>query len=154
MGERALKKAGVNDVVFLELPAVKAKNRTSATLEKKWATKENTAKVASQIRQHKDDRVLYYAGEAEDLKFLSGFADKCAGAANDPSCRKKKQQDEYLHEVKRLIDGTSNEERAASPADTSWRTLSMTTAAWSPRKTGAGTGKEKASGRERSCPWT
>ena len=119
----ALKKAGVNDVVFLELPAVKAKNRTSAALEKKWATKENTAKVASQIRQHKDDCVLYYAGEAEDLKFLSGFADKCAGAANDPSCRKKKQQDEYLHEVKRLIDGTSNEERAASPADTSWRTL-------------------------------
>ena len=119
----ALKKAGVDEVSFLEFPTVKAKNRTSATLEKKWATKENTAKVASQIRQHQDDAVFFYAGEAEDHRFLSAFADKCAAAANDPACRRKKQQDEYLHEVKRLIDGTTNEERNASPADTSWRTI-------------------------------
>ena len=120
--KEALAKAGIKDVTFLELAAVKAKNRTTATLEKKWATKENTAKIASLIRQRKDGCILYYANAAEDLSFLSAFADKCAAAANDPSCRKKKQQDEYLHEVQRLIDGTTNEERAASPADASWRT--------------------------------
>ncbi|MBR6442325.1 MAG: phosphodiester glycosidase family protein [Clostridia bacterium] len=120
--KEALAKAGISDVTFLELAAVKAKNRTTATLEKKWATKENTAKIASLIRQRKDDCVLYYASAEEDLSFLSAFADKCAAAANDPSCRRKKQQDEYLHEAQKLIDGTTNEERAASPADTSWRT--------------------------------
>lgn len=120
--KETLAKDGIKDITFLELAAVKAKNRTAAALEKKWTTKENTAKIASLIRQHKDDCVIYYAGEEEDLRFLSAFADKCAAAANDPACRRKKQQDEYLHEVKRLIDGTTNEEHAASPADTSWRT--------------------------------
>ena len=120
--KEALAKAGIKDITFLELAAVKAKNRTAAALEKKWATKENTAKIASQIRRYKDDSVLYYAGEGEDLNFLAVFADRCAGAANDPTCRKKKQQDEYLHEVKKLIDGTSNEEYAVTPSDASWRT--------------------------------
>ena len=65
--KEALARAGINDVTFLELAAVKAKNRTTATLEKKWATKENTAKIASLIRQRKDDCILYYAGAEEDL---------------------------------------------------------------------------------------
>lgn len=120
---QALAKAGVNDVDFLEFSGVKAKNHTEEKLKKKWATSENTARIASLLRQRKDDKIIYYAAEAEDLRFLSWFADKCAGGANDPTCRrKKKQQDEYLHEVRKLIDGSTGEEREASPGDDSWKT--------------------------------
>lgn len=120
---QALKKAGVEDIDFLELSGVKEKNRTEANLNKKWATTENTARVASLLRQKKDDRIIYYASGTEELAFLAGFADRCAGAAADPTCRrKKKQQDEYIHEVKKLTDGSTNEEREATPADTSWKT--------------------------------
>ena len=74
--KEALEKAGIRDITFLELAAVKTKNRTAAALEKKWATKENTAKIASLIRQRMDDCVLYYAGEEEDLRFLYEKATK------------------------------------------------------------------------------
>lgn len=121
--QQALERAGVEEIEFLELTAVKAKHRTAETLEKKWATQENTARIASLIRQKKDDRIIYYAAGEEDLRFLSVFADRCAGGANDPTCRRKKKQgDEYLHQVKTLTDGTTNEEREPSPADASWRT--------------------------------
>ena len=120
--KQALAKAGISDVVFLDFTAVKAANRTVKNLEKKWATDANTAKVASLLRQGKDDCIVYYASGEEDHEFLSSFADRCAGSANDPSCRKKKkQEEEYLYEVSRLIDGKTNEERDPSPADDSWR---------------------------------
>ena len=120
--KQALAKAGISDVSFLDFPAVKAANRSLKTLEKKWGTAANTAKVASLLRRWKDDGIVYYAAAEEDRLFLSEFADRCAAGANDPSCRKKKrQEDEYLYEVTRLTDGASNEERAASPADDSWR---------------------------------
>ena len=120
--EQALKKAGISDVTFLNLTAVKEASRSEKTLEKKWATKANTAKVASLLRRWKDDCIVYYSAEEEVHSFLASFADRCAGGANDPDCRKtKKQADEYLYEVTRLIDGVTNEERAATPADDSWR---------------------------------
>ena len=120
----ALKKAGVSDVSFLDFPMVKANYRSAETLEKKWSTDSNTARVASLLRQWEDDCIVYFASGEEDRRFLSSFADKCAGSANDPACRKKKKQgDEYLHEVTRLIDGITWEEYAATPADTSWRTV-------------------------------
>ena len=119
---QALKKAGVSDVSFLDFTAVKVANRSEKTLEKKWATDANTAKVASLLRRWKDDCIVYYASGEADHRFLASFADRCAGGANNPDCRKKKKQgDEYLYEVTRLIDGATNEERAASPADDSWR---------------------------------
>ena len=124
-----LKKAGISDVKFLDFPVLKAANRSVKTLEKKWGTDANTAKVASLLRQWKDDCIVYYASGEEDREFLVSFADRCAGGANNPACRKKKKQgDEYLYEVTRLIDGVTNEERAASPADSSWRT------AWETKK--------------------
>ena len=120
---QALEKAGVKDVLFLEFSGVKANNHTEDKLKKKWATAGNTARIASLLRQRKDENIIYYASEAEDLRFLSWFADKCAEGANDPAYRKKKkQQDEYLHKVRKLIDGSTGEEREASPGDDSWRT--------------------------------
>ena len=119
----ALQRAGIQDVDFLEFAGVKEKNRTETTLKKKWATSENTARVASLLRQRKDDGIIYYASDTEVLRFLAGFADQCAGGANDPNCRrKKKQADEYLYEVRQLTDGTTKEAREPSPADDSWRT--------------------------------
>ena len=57
---QALKKAGVSDVSFLDFTAVKVANRSEKTLEKKWATDANTAKVASLLRRWKDDCIVYY----------------------------------------------------------------------------------------------
>ena len=121
--KQALEKAGISDVTFLDFPAVKEANRSVKTLEKKWATEANTARVASLLRKNQDEGIVYYAAGETDMEFLSSFADRCARGANDPSCRKKKkQEEEYLCEVARLVDGKTNEEREASPADASWRT--------------------------------
>lgn len=121
---QALEKAGISDVVFLEFASIKSKNRTPETLKKKWLTKENIAKVASQLRRHKDDRIIYFSAGKNEHSFLSSFADKCAQGANDPDCQKeKKPTDEYLYEVGKLIDGATNEERDATPADTSWKAV-------------------------------
>ena len=118
----ALEKAGVKDAEFLDLPAVKEKNRTAENLKKKWETADNTARIASLLRQRKDGRIIYYAAGGEDVLFLSGFADRCAAAASDPACRrKKKQPDEYVHEVRTVTDGASGAERAALPAEASWK---------------------------------
>lgn len=117
---KALKQAGVEEVAFLGLAGIK--NRTAEALKKKWATKANTARIASLIRQHEDGCIVYFAANEQDRLFLADFADRCAAGANDPFCRMgKKQQDEYLHEVPLIIDGTTGKESAASPADESWR---------------------------------
>lgn len=121
---QAMEKAGIKETVFLNCPSVKASGRTAGTLKKRWATKSNTARVASLLRRWEDRRIIYYASGEEDLRFLSDFADLCARSANDPSCRNSKhQEDEYLHEVTLLVDGAAGAERAPSPADTSWRDL-------------------------------
>ena len=117
---QTLAEAGVEEVEFLGLPGIK--NRTADALEKKWATIANTARVASLLRQHEDERVIWFAEKEQDRLFMADFADQCAAGANDPLCRmEKKQQDEYLHEVPVIVDGTTGGETAASPADESWR---------------------------------
>ena len=115
-----LKQAGVEAVEFLGLPGIK--NRTAGELKKKWATKANTARIASLLRQYEDGCIVYFAAKEQDRLFLADFADRCAAGANDPICRmEKKQQDEYLHEVPLIIDGATGVESKASPADGSWR---------------------------------
>ena len=119
---QALRMAGVEEAVFLGFPGVKAKNRTAEALEKSWGTKAYIAKAASLLRQGEDDRIIYYSAAEEDHRFLSAFAGLCAAGANDPACRNEKQQpDEYLHEVKTLLDGATGVVRDAPKGDTSWR---------------------------------
>ena len=116
---RALAKAGVEAVDFLGLPAVNG-NRTAGTLAKKWAKPAAVAAVASLLRRYEDESIIWFAEQEAERLFLSGFAEQCAAGANDPDCRAdKKQPDEYLHEVRRLIDGMTGEER--SPEAASWR---------------------------------
>ena len=117
---QTLARAGVEEVDFLALPGIK--NRTADALKKKWATKANTARIASLLRQHEDGRVIWFSGKEQDRLFLTEFADQCAAGANDPLCRmEKKQQDEYLHRVQEIVDGATGEASAATPADESWR---------------------------------
>ncbi len=118
---KALKEAGVEEVEFLKFSVMKP-NVSAETLEKNWATKEHTARVVSLLRSFEDDRIIYYAGAERDRTFLSAFAERCAAGANDPECRmEKKATDEYLREVRTLVDGTANTERAAPAAGTAWR---------------------------------
>ncbi len=118
----ALKQAGVEDVVFLGLTGIAEKNRNLDTMKKKWDTEENRARIASLLRQAKDEGIIYYGSTEEEHSFLGEFADLCAVAAGDPTCRrKKKQEDEYVHRVERLTDGKTGETRAVSPANTAWR---------------------------------
>ena len=118
----ALQKAGAADVTFMNLPGLKGENRTADRLAERWATAENTAVIASLLRQGEDDCIVYYAAEGTDRDFLSAFADKCAQGANDPACRiKNRQPDEYLYEVGKLLDGVTGGERTPLPADSSWR---------------------------------
>ena len=120
----ALSAAGVAETEFLGFPGIKAAARTAETMEKRWATKENTARVVSLLRKWKDEKIIYYSSGEEELRFLSSFADACARGAGDPACRRtgKQQPDEYLQEVRTLADGATGEERAATPPDASWRT--------------------------------
>ena len=90
--KQALAKAGISDVCFLDFPPMKAAYRSADILEQKWATEANTASVASLLRRWKDDCIIYYASGAGEHQVLSSFADRCAGGANDPTCRKKKKQ--------------------------------------------------------------
>ena len=119
---KAMAKAGVKDTEFLGLGGVK--NRTAEALEAKWATKTNTARVASLLRQNQDNRILYYAENEQDRIFLSAFADMCAAGADDPGCwneKNKGKMDEYQHEVPLVVDGITGEEHEAPPADTAWK---------------------------------
>ena len=109
LGENGFAK---EDIVFLGCAPVQGKNLTPENLDRLWATKTQTASLASRVRRLEPEEIVYYTRTPEIRAFLSRFTETVAYAAADPEVRRAEmKEDEYLYETPGLLDGITGERR-------------------------------------------